>query len=229
MPGNLTLHFHPLSSFSHKVLIALYENGTPFEKAIVNYGDPQSRDAFFALWPLGKIPVLHDDARDHTLPETSIIIEYLDRHYPGAQPLLPRDPEQQLEARLWDRIIDQYIHTPMQKLVNDRMRPDGTKDATGVDGARTLLGAAYPLLDRHMAGKQWVLGNAFSLADCAAAPALFYGGTIVPFTEHANLAAYFERLVARPSVARTLVESRPFFQYYPYKENIPARFLEPAG
>ena len=194
MPGTLTLHYHPLSSFSHKVLIALYENGIPFEKAVVNYGDPQSRDAFFALWPLGKIPVLRDDARGHTLPETSIIIEYLDRHYPGPQPLLPHDPDQLLQARLWDRIIDQYIHTPMQKLVNDRMRPDGEKDATGVKDAQALLAAAYSLLDRHIAGKRWALGDAFSLADCAAAPALFYAGTIVPFTMHTNLAAYFERL-----------------------------------
>lgn len=229
MPGSLTLHYHPLSSFSHKVLIALYENGTPFEKAVVNYGDPQSRDAFFALWPMGKIPVLHDAARGHTFPETSIIIEYLDRHYPGPQPLLPRDPDRRLDARLWDRIIDQYIHTPMQKLVIDRMRPDGEKDATGVADARTLLAAAYPLLDRHIAGKHWALGDDFSLADCAAAPALFYAGTIVPFTAQAHLAAYFERLVVRPSVARTLAESRPFFQYYPYKENIPARFLDPAA
>jgi glutathione S-transferase len=172
--------------------------------------------------------VLHDEARGKTLPESSIIIEYLDRHYPGPQALLPRDPEQQMDARLWDRVLDSYIHTPMQKLVIDRMRPDDAKDATGVKDAQALLAAAYPLLDRQLEGKHWVLGEAFSLADCAAAPALFYAGTIMPFTAHANLAAYFERLVARPSFARVLTEARPFFQYYPYKDKLPARFLTPV-
>jgi glutathione S-transferase len=173
--------------------------------------------------------VLHDEKAGLTLPESSVIVEYLDEQYPGAHPLLPKDPARRIQARLWDRIFDNYIHAPMQKLVNDRMRAEGDKDPTGVKDVRTTLAAAYALLDRHLAGKYWVLGDDFSLADCAAAPALFYAGIIVPFTAHANITAYFERLVARPSFARALAEARPFFQYFPYKDDIPARFLSGAA
>ena len=177
----LTLYYHPLSSFCHKVLLALYENATPFDGVIVNLGDKTASADFFALWPIGKMPLLRDARLDRTLPETSIIIEHLDQHYPDAQPLLPRDETQRLEARLWDRFFDLYIHVPMQKIVGDRLRPDGEKDPRGVTDARATLGTAYGMLDKRMRDKTWAIGEAFSMADCAAAPALFYAGIVQPF------------------------------------------------
>jgi len=221
---SLVLHFHPLSSYCHKVLIGLYERGTPFEARVLDLS--QTADEFAAMWPTAKIPLLVDGER--VVPETTIQLEYLDTHYPGP-PMLPADAEARLEARLWDRLFDQYVMTPMQKIVADRMRADDEKDPRGVENAREMLQMAYGLIDGHMAGRTWAAGEAFSLADCAAAPALFYAGIVEPWgEEQGELAAYFERLLARPSVARTLTEARPFFEYFPYRELMPARFLEEA-
>lgn len=222
---SLTLYFHPLASFCHKVLIALYENETPFSGEIVDLADEEASAAFFALWPVGKIPILRDESRDRTVPETSIIIEYLDRHYPGAFPLIPADPSEALEARLWDRFFDLYVSVPMQKIVTDRIRPEGKTDPHGVSEARAMLGTAYDVAERHLTGRTWAAGAGFSIADCAAAPALFFAECVQPFTStHPNLAAYFTRLENRPSVQRTLGEARPYFQFFPFKENLPDRF-----
>ena len=221
---SLVLHFHPLSSYCHKVLIGLYERGTPFEARVLDLS--QTAEEFAALWPTAKIPLLVDGKR--VVPETSIQLEYLDAHYPGP-PMLPTDAEARLEARLWDRLLDQYVMTPMQKIVADRMRAGDEKDPRGVENARDMLQMAYGLIEGHMAGRNWAAGADFSLADCAAAPALFYAGIVEPWgEERCELGAYFERLVARPSVARTLSEARPFFEYFPYRELMPARFLEEA-
>jgi len=221
----LALHFHPLSSYCHKVLIALYENGIAFEPQLVNLGDPAGRKRYLDLWPIGKMPVLRDEARNRILPESSIIIEYLDRHYPGAQPLIPVDLEAALEARLWDRLYDLYVMTPMQKIVGDRIRPSGARDPQGVAEAEALLRTAYGVIEQSMADRIWAAGESFGIADCAAAPSLFFALTLVPFAaSHPNLAAYFERLVSRPSIARVLAEAKPFFQYYPFQDRIAARF-----
>ena len=221
----LTLHFHPLSSYCQKVLIALYERGIAFDGQFLNLGDATARAAFLDLWPTGKMPVLVDNGR--VVPETSIIIEYLERH-PGGAPLLPAHADKQLDARLWDRLFDLYVMTPMQAIVADRLRDEAERDPVNVRQARATLAMAYALIDRHMTGRSWAAGEAFSIADCAAAPALFYASTLAPFGEQqAHLRAYFERLVARPSVARTLAEAQPFFKYYPMREAIPARFLAP--
>src|SRR5260221_6875257 len=118
----LALYFHPLASFCHRVLIALYENETPFIGKVVDLADKDASASFLELWPLGKIPVLHDDDRDRTTPETTIIIEYLDQHYPGARPLLPSEEGQRLQARLWDRFFDLYVQGPVGKVVTDRLR-----------------------------------------------------------------------------------------------------------
>lgn len=225
----LTLHMHPLASYCHKVLIALYENATPFTPRIVDLGDPKARAEFVALWPTGKIPLLQDTTRACIVPETSIIIEYLDRHYPGPQPLLPSDPDARLEARLWDRLFDAYVMTPVQDIVADRLRPESQRDPQTVSAATTTLHMAYDMIERHLESRQWLAGNAFSIADCAAAPALFYAGIFVPFAPaHPNLSAYFERLLERPSVARTIDEARPYFHYFPFHHSMPARFLDGA-
>jgi glutathione S-transferase len=221
----LTLYLHPLASFCHKVLIALYENDTPFEAKIVDFADPGDSARFLDVWPVGKIPVLRDEARGRTIPETSIILEYLDENYPGPVCLLPGDAEAALDVRLWDRFFDLYIHQPMQKIVIDRIRPPGTQDAHGVAEAKAGIAGAYAMLDRHLAGREWASGKNFSMADCAAAPALFYSGIPVPFTDYPNVAAYFERLYARPSFRRVLDEARPYFGNYPLKDDMPERFL----
>jgi glutathione S-transferase len=224
---SLVLYYHPLSSFCQKVLIALYENGTAFEGRVVNLGDRAASAEFFRRWPLGKIPLLRDEAQNRTVPETSVMVEYLDRIYPSAEPLLPRDEDAALEVRLWDRFFDLYVNVPMQKIVTDRLRPEGQGDATGVAEARRLLDSAYGIADHHLKERRFAAGDAFSLADCAAAPALFYAGIVQPFeANHPHLSAYFERLLARPSAKRVLAEARPFFRYFPYREAMPPRFLE---
>ncbi|MES2980086.1 MAG: glutathione S-transferase family protein [Pseudomonadota bacterium] len=218
---SLVLHFHPLSSYCHKVLIALYEKGLPFEGRLLNLGDAAERTAFLDLWPTGKMPLLVDEGR--VVPETSVIIDYLER-YPGTR-MLPDDVDARLEARLWDRLFDQYVMTPMQTIVSDRLRRPEERDPLAVPQAHATLTMSYNLIERHMAGRTWAAGSDFSMADCAAAPSLFYAATLVPFTaEHVNLRAYFERLIARPSVARTLAEAQPYFEFYPFKEALPARF-----
>ena len=193
---SLTFYYHPLASFCWKVEIALYENRTPFTGEVVNLGDPQSSARFFDLWPVGKMPVLRDEKRDRTVPETTIIIEYLDRHYPGAQKLLPENEERRLDARLWDRFFDLYIQQPMQRIVAQQLRAEGDRDPLAVSESTATLQTAYGMLEKQMATRAWAIGEEFSLADCAAFPGLFYANTLVPFTKtHPNVAAYFERLL----------------------------------
>jgi len=225
----LTLYYHPLSSFCHKVLIALYENDTPFGGEIVDLGNRDAHPRFFGLWPLGKMPLLHDAGLDRAMPGSTIIIEYLDLHYPGPCVLLPEDEASCLDARLWDRFFDHYVQFPMQKIVTDRLRAESEHDPRGVVEARATLKTAYGMLEQELAGKPWVIGEDFSLADCAAAPALFFADIVEPFAvSHPNVAAYFERLLARASFARVLAEARPYFGLFPYEEAIPARFLDAA-
>lgn len=208
---SLTLHFHPLSSFCHKVLIALYENDTPFTPHLVDLGDAEARAALLKLWPIGKFPVLCDAARDRTVPETSIIIEYLDQTFPGPTRFIPADPELAREVRLADRFYDLHVMDPMQKIVADRLRPAAGKDPLGVEQARARLATAYGVIERDMATRRWAAGDSFSMADCAAAPALFYAGKVAPFADtHPNIAAYFARLQERPSYARVLAEAQPY-------------------
>ena len=213
---SLKLYFHPLSSFCHKALIALYENDTPFEPHIVDLADEDSRAAFKRIWPIGKFPVLRDEAGDRTIPESSMIIEYLAQHYPGRTPLVPADPDLALETRLRDRVYDLYVNVPMQKIVTDRLRPPGRNDAQGVADAKALLQTACRVLDEEMASRTWATGEAFTMADCAAAPALFYADTLAPFAgTYDHLASYLRRLAARPAIARVLEEAQPYFALFP--------------
>jgi len=225
---DLVLYYHPLASFCHKVLIALYEHGTPFEGVIVRHENADSLGAFLEVWPVGKMPVLRDVRRGAVIPESSIVVEYLDQHYPGPRPMLPTEPEAALQVRLWDRFFDHYVHQPVQKVVIDRLRGEGEHDARGVADALATLDSAYAMLEKQLAGREWIAGDTFSLADCSASPALFYAGIVHPFpTGFTALAAYFECLMARPSVRRTYHEARPYFDLFPYRERIPARFLQP--
>lgn len=213
---SLKLYFHPLSSFCQKVLIALYENATPFEPHIVDLRDEASRAAFKKVWPLGKFPVLRDEARNQTIPESSIIIEYLAQHYPGGTPLISPDAEPAGRIRASDRFFDWYVELPMQKIVGDRMRLADKHDPHGVEEARALLRTALDMIDREMATQRWTAGDAFSMADCAAAPALFYANMVAPFGDtHGNVARYFARLMARPSFARVVKEAQPYLAMFP--------------
>lgn len=226
----LTLYLHPLASFCHKVLIGLYENGTQFEASLVDFSNPGSAAAHIERWPVGKIPVLHDSVGNRLVAETSIIIDYLQQHHPGPVRLIPGDPDEQLAVRLWDRFFDLYVSVPMQKIVGDRIRPEAARDPHGVAEAHATLETAYDMIERQLHGKGWITGEAFTMADCSALPALFFG-TIVhpPGEDRPALRNYMERLLARPSVQRVLDEARPYFVFFPYRDAMPAQFLDPAA
>lgn len=212
----LTLYLHPLSSFCQKVLVAFYENGTPFEPRVVNLADEASSAELKKLWPIGKFPVLRDDTRDQTIPESSVIIEYLDRHYPGRTPLVPRDPDLALQTRLSDRFYDLHLHMPMQKVITDRLRPAGKNDAFGVEQAKSQIQTALGMIDREMVGRTWAVGDTFTMADCAAGPPLFFVNMVLPFGDtHRHAAAYLKRLSERASFARSLKEAEPFLAFVP--------------
>lgn len=213
----LTLYFHPLSSFCHKALIALYENGTPFTPQKVDLMDEKESTAFKKLWPVGKFPVLRDDKNKKTIPESTTIIEYLAQCYPGPVELVPKDAGQALAVRAQDRFYDLNVHLLTQKVITDRIRPAGQNDKFGVDHARGLLHTALGIIDKDMARKTWAAGEAFTMADCAAAPTLFYYNRAVePLAgSFDNVAAYLDRLVKRPSYARALKEAEPFLKYVP--------------
>jgi glutathione S-transferase len=215
----LKLYFHPLASFCHKALIAFYENGIPFEPVIVDLLDERSSAAFRAVWPMAKMPVLRDDARDCTVAESTVIVEYLEAYYPGATRFLPADPDRAWQTRMWDRFYDHYVQEPMQKIVTDRLRPADNNDAYGVEQAKAQLHQAYAVIEREVTAKTWMMGDVFTLADCAAAPALFYANTVVPFGEpQSKLTAYLDRLMARPSFARVLEEAKPYFTLFPMEK-----------
>lgn len=213
---SLIFYYHPLSSFCQKALIALYETGMAFAPRMVNLGDPADSAAFKKVWPPGKFPVLQDDARGQIVPESSIIIEYLAFHYPGLTRFIPADPELAWQARLKDRFFDLHVHVHMQKIVTDKLRPAGMNDSFGVEQARAALNLAYGMIEDDMRSKEWALGESFTLADCAAAPALFYANIVQPFgSAYPNVSAYLERLMKRPSYARALKEAEPFMKYMP--------------
>ena len=224
----LTLHYHPLSSYCHKVLIAIDVLGIEVDRQLLHLGDPAARAAHLALWPTGKMPLLVD--RGRPVPESSIIIEHLQRQHarPG-RTLIPHDPVEALDVRLWDRLFDLYVMTPMQAFTADRLRAEADRDPQAVARARDTLLTAYALVDRQLEGRTWAAGDAFSMADCAAAPSLFYAVTYVPLpAQHVRLSAYFERLMDHPSVARTVDEARPWFQFYPGRDGLSRRFHDPA-
>lgn len=213
----MILYYHTLSSYCWKVLIALYESGVPFARRML--AEEGAAAEWQALWPIGKFPILHDPVRGATVAEASIIIEYLALHDPGAFRPIPADSDAALETRLMDRLFDNYVMTPMQALVADRLRPEDQRDPLGVEQACALLGKAYALIEGRIAGRSWAAGEGFTLADCAAAPALFYADRILPLGErHPVLAAYLARLEARPSFARVLDEKKPYWSMFPFAD-----------
>ncbi|HEV7136451.1 MAG TPA: glutathione S-transferase family protein [Steroidobacteraceae bacterium] len=225
----LTLYMHPLSSYCWKALIALHELEVPFRAEMVE-GRPAQNEKLRQLWPIGKMPVLQDTRRDQAVPEASIIVEYLQQYYPGPARLIPQDPDSQLEVRLWDRFFDLYVHTPLQKLVIERLRAPGQQDSTGAAEARAMLATAYDLLEDRMGSRDWVAAHSFTLAECAALPALFYCAAAQPFARsHPHVTRYFERLLTRASVQRVIEGARPYFHMFPMCEALDARFTRSAA
>jgi glutathione S-transferase len=212
---SLKLYYHPLSSFCQKVLIALYENDIRFDGEITDVVSAEGRAAFVKIWPIVKFPVLRDAATGRVVPESSIIIEYVQHHAACKTALVPSDPDRAHEVRLWDRFFDLHVNAPMQKVMGDRRRPDGNRDPFGVAEARDAIATAYRVLDTALMDRCWAAGDAFSMADCAAAPALFYANMIVPFRDHRQVAGYFDRLSERPSYARARKEAEPYLQLVP--------------
>jgi glutathione S-transferase len=207
----MKLYAHPFSSYTQKALIALYENATPFEYRSLE--DTTAHAELASLWPLKRFPVLVDAGR--TVLEASTIIEYLAVHHPGRVRLIP-EGEAGVEVRMLDRIFDNYVMTPMQKIVLDRRRAEPDRDSHGVGEARAQLDQIYAWLDARMAGRGWAVGNTFTLADCAAAPSLFYADWAHEIPAGlAHLRAYRARLLAQPSVARAVDEARPYRAYFP--------------
>ena len=210
----LTLLYHPLSSFCWKVLIALYERAIPFTPQLVDLSTDEGRAAFERIWGIGKFPVLQDTATGLVLPESSIIIEYLDGL--GTAPRMIPAGADGLQARLWDRFYDHYIHQQMQTMIGDRLRPAEAKEPQGVADARAMMLKAYGIANATIAGRRWAAGDAFGLADCAAAPALHYANRVIPIAPaYPALADYLARLEARPAFARTLEEAAPYRHMFP--------------
>jgi glutathione S-transferase len=206
---SLTLYAHPFAAYCWKVLIALYENATPFTYRVV-----ENMAELEPLWPIKKFPLLRDG--DATIVESTIIVEYLMRHYPGTTPMIPANDDAALAVRFMDRIFDNYISTPYQTLVSDRMRTEAERDAKGVADARKMLDVAYGWLEERLKPQTRASGSAFSLADCSAAPALFYADWVHPIGDRfPGVLAYRGRVLARPSVARVVDEARPFRKLFP--------------
>lgn len=210
----LALFAHPLSSYCQKVLTALYENGTPFTYRQLSFDDSETGAEFAALWPIQRMPLLRDN--DASIMESSVIIEHLDLHHGGKTRLIPADAKAALEVRFLDRVFDCYVMTPMQKIVFNAMRAEDKRDAQGVEEARALMEKTYAWLEEKLTGRAWAAGNDFTLADCAAAPSLFYADWVHEMGDrYPTLKAYRKKLLARPSFARAVDEARPFRQYFP--------------
>lgn len=208
----LTLYGHPISSYTWKVLTALYENGTPFAFVTV---DQNTYADFIAKWPMGKFPILIDSARSAMTSETSVIIEYLDAHYPGATRFIPHDIDAALEVRRWDRVCD-HLNTTMSKMVVDNIRPEGQRDPYGVEEAKRIVRGIYAVIEAQLGARAFMVGDSFTLADCSAAPALWYATRNAPLDgAFPRTEAYLELLKVRPAFARAVKESEPLFHMYP--------------
>jgi len=208
----IELFAHPFSSYCQKALIAFYENDIPFTYRMLE--DAGVGEELEALWPMKRFPILRENER--VVLEATILIEYLHIHHPGPVQLIPADPDLALEARMLDRFFDNYVMTPQGKFVFDALRPPEDRDPYGVSEARKLLDTSYAWLNERMQGRTWAVGEHFTLADCAAAPSLFYADWTHPIPKrYGNLISYRARLLERPSFVRAVDEARPFRHYFP--------------
>ncbi len=209
----MKLYFHPISSYSQKVLIALYENATAFEPEIIDLMNPESMAKYKEIYPLGKVPLLElDDG--YRIPESSIIIEYLSQHHSGPTTLIPADPDEARRTRFMDRACDLYLNDPMSTMFFDSRKPVEQREPARVAKAKDYVEISYAYLEQTLADRPWLMGDSFSMADCAAAPPLVYLG-LIPGCDpagHPNIAAYLQRVKERPSFARVLAEAAPYLE-----------------
>ena len=210
----MKLYYHPISSYSQKTLMALFENGCAFEPVIVDLMDEKAKGDYKTIYPMGKVPFLRIEEKNWSVPESSIIIEYIDRHYPGGAKLIPDDPDLARQVRMRDRFFDFYVNDPMVKIFFDGFRPEGQRDPYGVQQAKDRLDTAFAMIDQEMAEKSWAMGELFSMADCAAAPALGYCRMIYPFARFKNVVGYMNRLAERLSFQRVLKEAEPYLKAF---------------
>ncbi len=210
----MILYGHPFSSYTWKAAIALDEKGLTYDFHKLGPDEPEHGAELAVLWPLAKFPVLNDGGK--AIAESSIIIEHCDLHHPGPR-LIPVDLEQALTVRFMDRVFDNHVMTNMQAIVNEHLAfVTSAPDAGRIERAKAALDAIYAWLDEHLPGAAWACGGDFTLADCAAAPALFYAHWVHPIGEaHPRLRAYRARLLARPSVARAVDGARPYRHFWP--------------
>jgi glutathione S-transferase len=205
----MKLYYHPLSTYSQKAVIAFYEKGVTFEPAIVQLMDPAARAEYERLYPLGKIPsLMRDDG--WFIPESTIIIEYLEGYFPQGQKLIPDGRDEARQVRFMDRMLDHYLNDTFIKIFFDARQPEGERDPKGVAAAKATIDKIYAYLERHLEGRTWLVGESFSMGECAAAPPLGYLRQTYPFDRYRNVESYWQRLEARPSVARVLAEAKPY-------------------
>ncbi|MBL6752072.1 MAG: glutathione S-transferase family protein, partial [Nevskia sp.] len=207
----MKLYYFPLSTYSQKALIAFHEKQVPFEPVLVDLRDPQQRAQYQKTYPLGKVPLLVRD-NGWMIPESTIIIEFLDTHSERGQRLIPADPERARQTRFMDRMMDLYLDNNVITLVFQSWKPPAQRDQEAIEQARRQIGITYDYMERALAGKPWLTGDEFSMADCAAAPALLYAQQHCPFADRPNISAYWERLRARPSYAKVLAEVMPYLE-----------------
>lgn len=208
----IELFSHPFSSYCQKALIAFYENNIPFTCRMME--DAGVGEELASLWPIGKFPTLREG--DRVIVEATSIIEYLQVRHPGPVKLIPEDPDLAVDVRMLDRVFDNYVMTPQGKFVFDALRPAESRDPAGVEDARKMLDTSYAWLNARMRGRTWAVGGTYTLADCAAAPALFYADWTHRIPEkYEHLTAYRARLLERPSFARAVDEARHFRHYFP--------------
>lgn len=206
----MKFYYFPLSTYAQKTLMALYEKQVDFEPVIVDLRDSDQRSEYRKVYPLGKIPLLVRDD-DWLIPESTIIIEYIDTHFDSGQRLIPEDKDKARQVRFMDRMSDLYLNETIATLVFQGWKPEADRDQERIDAAKFRAGVMYDYLNKTLEGKDWLMGE-FSMADCAAAPPLLYAQQVFPFDEHANIVSYWERVQKRPSYRKVLAEAQPYLE-----------------
>jgi glutathione S-transferase len=207
----MKLYYLPVSTYSQKALLALYEKAVEFERELVYLQDPEARKNYEALYPLGKVPLLMVDG-DHMIPESSIIIEYLEGHFSTGTKLIPDTVDEARQVRFMDRMCDLYLDNPVVKLLFQGMKPEAEQNLEEQATAKKQLGINYQHMNQRLAGQDWLCGSGFSMADCAAIPPLFYAQQVYPFENYENITAYYERAKSRPSYQQVLEEALPVWE-----------------
>jgi glutathione S-transferase len=207
----MKLHYFPLSTYSQKALIGFHEKQVAFEPVLVDLRDPAQRERYRKIYPLGKVPLLLRN-NGWMIPESTIIIEFLDTHSDKGPRLIPADPERARQTRFMDRMLDLYLNNSIITLVQQSWKPAAQRNPEAIEQARSNAGITYGYLEQALAGKTWITGEDFSMADCAAAPALLYAQQCFPFADRPNISAYWERLRTRPSYAKVLAEAAPYLE-----------------